>query len=43
MEGEDILNIATAGKYYTPLCSCDIYPYMKEQMSEEAPFNELLI
>ena len=36
MEGEDLLNIATAGKYYTPLCSCDIYPYMKEQMSEEA-------
>ena len=35
-EGEDLLNIVTAGKYYTPLCSCDIYPYMKEQMSEEA-------
>lgn len=33
---EDLLNIVTAGKYYTPLCSCDIYPYMKEQMSEEA-------
>ena len=33
MEGEDILNIVTAGKYYTPLCSCDIYPYMKEQMN----------
>ena len=36
VEGEDLLNIVTAGKYYTPLCSCDIYPYMKEQMSEEA-------
>ena len=36
MKGEDLLNIVTAGKYYTPLCSCDIYPYMKEQMSEEA-------
>ena len=36
MEGEDLLNIVTAGKYYTPLCRCDIYPYMKEQMSEEA-------
>jgi len=35
-EGEDLLNIVTAGKYYTPLCSCDIYPYMKEQMSGEA-------
>ena len=35
VEGEDLLNIVTAGKYYTPLCSCDIYPYMKEQMSEE--------
>ena len=35
-EGEDLLNIVTAGKYYTPLCRCDIYPYMKEQMSEEA-------
>ena len=35
MEGEDLLNIVTAGKYYTPLCRCDIYPYMKEQMSEE--------
>lgn len=33
---DDLLNIVTAGKYYTPLCSCDIYPYMKEQMSEEA-------
>ena len=42
-EGEDLLNIVTAGKYYTPLCSCDIYPYMKEQMSEEtlaAFYNE---
>ena len=36
VEGEDLLNIVTAGKYYTPLCRCDIYPYMKEQMSEEA-------
>ena len=36
MEGEDLLNIVTAGKYYTPLCRCDIYPHMKEQMSEEA-------
>ncbi len=36
VEGEDLLNIVTAGKYYTPLCSCDIYPYMKEQMCEEA-------
>ena len=35
-EGEDLLNIVTAGKYYTPLCRCDIYPYMKEQMCEEA-------
>ena len=35
LEGEDLLNIVTAGKYYTPLCRCDIYPYMKEQMSEE--------
>lgn len=35
-EGEDLLNIVTASKYYTPLCNCDIYPYMKEQMSEEA-------
>ncbi len=35
VEGEDLLNIVTAGKYYTPLCRCDIYPYMKEQMSEE--------
>ena len=34
-EGEDLLNIVTAGKYYTPLCRCDIYPYMKEQMSED--------
>ena len=43
VEGEDLLNIVTAGKYYTPLCSCDIYPYMKEQMSEEnlaAFYNE---
>ena len=36
VEGEDLLNIVTAGKYYTPLCSCDIYSYMKEQMNEEA-------
>ena len=36
VEGEDLLNIATAGKYYTPLCRCNIYPYMKEQMSEES-------
>ena len=36
VEGEDLLNIVTAGKYYTPLCSCDIYPYMKEQMGEKA-------
>ena len=36
VEGEDLLNIVTAGKYYTPLYSCDIYPYMKEQMCEEA-------
>ena len=36
VEGEDLLNIVTAGKYYTPLCSCDIYPYMKEQMCKEA-------
>ena len=35
VEGEDLLNIVTAGKYYTPLCRCDIYPYMKEQMSED--------
>ena len=35
MEGEDLLNVVTAGKYYTPLCRCNIYPYMKEQMSEE--------
>ena len=35
-EGEDLLNIVTAGKYYTPLCRCDIYTCMKEQMSEEA-------
>ena len=35
-EGEDILNIVTAGKYYTPLCRCDIYTCIKEQMSEEA-------
>ena len=43
VEGEDLLNIVTAGKYYTPLCRCDIYPYMKEQMSEEtlaAFYNE---
>ena len=36
VEGEDLLNIVTAGKYYTPLCSCDLYSYMKEQMGEEA-------
>lgn len=36
VEGEDLLNIVTAGKYYTPLCGCDIYPYMKEKMSEDA-------
>ena len=36
VECEDLLNIVTAGKYYTPLCRCDIYPYMKEQMCEEA-------
>ena len=36
VEGEDLLNIVTAGKYYTPLCSCDIYSYMKEQMGKEA-------
>ena len=35
VEGEDLLNIVTAGKYYTPLCRCNIYPYMKEQMSED--------
>ena len=35
-EGEVFFNIVFAGKYYTPLCRCDIYPYMKEQMSEEA-------
>lgn len=34
-EGEVFFNIVFAGKYYTPLCSCDIYPYMKEQMSED--------
>ena len=34
-EGEVFFNIVFAGKYYTPLCRCDIYPYMKEQMSEE--------
>ena len=34
-EGEDLLNIVTAGKYYTPLCRCDIYTCIKEQMSEE--------
>lgn len=32
---EDLLNIVTAGKYYTPLCNCDIYSYMKEQMSDD--------
>ena len=36
VEGEDLLNIVTAGKYYTPLCRCDIYTCIKEQMSEEA-------
>ena len=35
-EGEVFFNIVFSGKYYTPLCSCDIYPYMKKQMSEEA-------
>jgi TonB family protein len=35
-EGEDLLNIVTAGKYYTPLCRCDIYTCIKDQMSEEA-------
>lgn len=34
--GEDLMNMSTADTYYTPLCGCDIYPYMKEQMSEEA-------
>lgn len=34
-EGEVFFNIIFAGKYYTPLCSCDIYPCMKEQMSKE--------
>ncbi|MBE6218073.1 MAG: hypothetical protein E7124_08530 [Bacteroidales bacterium] len=34
-EGEVFFNIVFAGKYYTPLCRCDIYPYMKEQMSED--------
>ena len=34
-EGEVFFNIVFAGKHYTPLCSCDIYPYMKEQMSED--------
>lgn len=34
--GEDLLNIITAGTYYTPLCKCNMYPYMKGQMSEEA-------
>ena len=34
--GEDLMNMSTADTYYTPLCRCDIYPYMKEQMSEEA-------
>jgi len=33
--GEDLMNMSTADTYYTPLCRCDIYPYMKEQMSEE--------
>ena len=33
--GEDLMSMYTAGKYYTPLCRCNIYPYMKEQMSEE--------
>ena len=35
-EGEVFFNIVFAGKYYTPLCRCDIYPYMKEQTSEDA-------
>ena len=34
--GEDLMSMSTAGKYYTPLCRCDIYPFMKEQISEEA-------
>ena len=34
--GEDLMNMSTADTYYTPLCRCDIYPYMKEQMSEKA-------
>ena len=34
--GEDLMNMSTADTYYTPLCRCDIYPYMKEKMSEEA-------
>ncbi len=34
--GEDLMNMSTADTYYIPLCRCDIYPYMKEQMSEEA-------
>ncbi|MBQ3251115.1 MAG: hypothetical protein IJB05_08240 [Bacteroidales bacterium] len=34
-DGEVFFNIDFAGKYYTPLCSCDIYPYMKGQMSED--------
>ena len=33
--GEDLMSMYTAGKYYTPLCRCNIYPYMKEQMCEE--------
>ena len=33
--GEDLMSISTASKYYTPLCRCDIYPYIKEQMSKE--------
>ena len=33
--GEDLMNMSTADTYYTPLCRCDIYPYMKEQMCEE--------
>ena len=34
--GEDLMNMSTADTYYTPLCRCDIYPYMKEQMNEAA-------
>lgn len=31
--GEDLMNMSTADTCYTPLCRCDIYPYMKEQMN----------